>query len=169
MPIVSSDIQYRYSGGASNAVAASSLGGTKSSVTITSAVVANLFDNVSGDEAAAGTIEYRAFFVHNGHATLTLQGAKAWLVSNTPSADTTCDIAVGTGTVTGTEQTIVNETTAPVGVTFSAPASKAAGLTVGDLAPGQHKAIWVRRTISAGAGAYNSDNVVVRIEGDTAA
>lgn len=34
---------------------------------------------VTGDENAASDVEYRCIFVHNNHATLTLQGVVVWL------------------------------------------------------------------------------------------
>lgn len=169
MPIASSDIKFRLSGGAANADPNASLGGAKSSTDIVDAAVQNLFDNVSGAEAAAGDTEYRCFYIHNGHATLTLQGAKVWIETNTPSADTSCQIGLGTSAVNGTEQTVADESTAPTGVTFSNAAGEANALTIGDIPAGQHKAVWVKRTVNAAAGAYNSDSVIVKAQGDTAA
>ena len=52
-----------------------------------------------------------------------MQNSVIWIASNTPSADTTIEIALGSSAVNGTEQTIANESTAPTGVTFSAPSS----------------------------------------------
>lgn len=169
MPIVSGDIHYRYSGGSANSAPGTSLGGAKSSVSITSASLNNLFDNVAGDEAASGDVEYRCVYLHNNHATITWESVVVWIDTNTPSSDTTVDIGLGSAAISGTEQTVANESTAPTGVTFTAPGSKGAGLSVGNLGPGAHKAIWLRRTVSAAASAYNSDSVILRAEGDTAA
>ena len=36
----------------------------------------------------------------------------------------------------------------PTGVSFSATTTFAGGLTIGDLAAGAHKAVWVRRTVN---------------------
>ena len=52
-----------------------------------------------------------------------MQNSVIWIASNTPSADTTIEIALGSSAINGTEQTIANENTAPTGVTFSAPSS----------------------------------------------
>lgn len=169
MAIVSGDIAYRLSGGAANASPAASIGGAKSSTAITTATLNNLWDNVSGDEAAAGDVEYRAIYVHNGHATLTWEGVRAWIDTNTPSPGTTIDISLGAAAVGATETAIANESTAPASVTFSAPSTKGAGLMIGDIPPGSHKCIWLRRTVTAGAAAFDSDSVIVRCEGDTAA
>lgn len=162
MPIVSTDIKYRLSGGASNTDPAAALGGAKSSTDAASTI----FDDVSSAEATAGDIEYRCVYVHNNHGTLTLQGAKVWIQTQTPSADTDVAIGLGSSAVNGTEQTVANEGTAPTSVTFSAPSSFAGGLTIGDIPAGQHKAVWVRRTVNAGAAAA-SDSFALRVQGDT--
>lgn len=162
MPISSSDIIYRLSGGASNSDPNAALGGAKSSV----AAGSDILDAVSSAEAAAGDINYRCVYVHNAHATLTLLGAKVWIQAQTPSADTDVAIGLGTSAIGGTEQTIANEATAPSGVTFSQPSSFAGGLSIGDLAPGESKAVWVRRTVNAAA-ALASDSFTLRVQGDT--
>ena len=161
MAIVSTDIQYRLSGGASNAVTASSLGGVKSSV-----AASNYFDDVSSAEASAGDTEYRCVYVHNNHGTLSLIGAKVFIQTNTPSSDTDVAIGLGSSAINGTEQTVADESTAPTGVSFSAPTTFAGGLAIGDLAAGAHKAVWVRRTVNAGAAAY-ADSFTLRVQGDT--
>ena len=162
MTITSAQIQYRLSGGASNASANASLGGVKSS----NAVPANLFDDVSGAESAAGDIEYRCFYIHNNNGTLTLQNAVIWIESNTTG--NRIAIGLGTSAVNGTEQTVANEDTAPTSVTFSQPANKGAGIALGNIPAGQHRAVWIRRTIAPGTSASN-DTYNLRVEGDTAA
>lgn len=161
MAIVSSEITRRLSGGASNTSAAASLGGIKSSALIDPAA---LFDEVSASESAAGRIEYRCIYMHNASGTDTLQAAVAWLNANTASTSTTLDIGLGSSAINGIEPVVANETTAPSGVTFSAAASKAAGITLGNIPPGQHRAIWLRRTVTAGAAA-SSDTATLAIEG----
>ena len=51
-------------------------------------------------------------------------------------------------------------------LSFSAPTTYAGGLSIGDLAAGAHKAVWVRRTVNAGAAAY-ADSFTLRVQGDT--
>lgn len=169
MPIASSDIKFRLSGGAGNSDPNASLGGAKSSTEITNASLHNLFDQVASAEASAGDTEYRCFYVHNNHGTLTWQSVKVWIQTNTPSGDTTVEIALAGEGVNGTAETVANESTAPVGETFSAPANEGAGLSIGNIPAGQHMAIWVKRIVSAAAAAYNTDSVVIRFKGDTAA
>jgi hypothetical protein len=86
----------------------------------------------------------------------------------TPSGDTSAEIGLGSSAVNGTEQTVANESTAPGSVTFSTAAGEGNALTIGDIPAGQHKAIWVKRIVSAAA-AYNADSVVVKVQSDTAA
>lgn len=163
MPINISDINIRLSGGASNTVSLASLGGAKSST----AAPANVFDDVAAGEAASGDVEFRCVYAHNAHPTLTLGSAVAWIFANTPSSSTTIDIGVGTSAVNGTEQTVADEGTAPVGVSFSAAATEGTAVVLGDIPPGQHRAIWLRRTINAACPAVN-DTAQVRVTGTTA-
>lgn len=170
MPIISTDIKYRLSGGAANSDVNAALGGAKSSVEVTSASLHNLFDIVSSAEALAGDIEYRCIYVHNGHATITLKNAKVFIQTQTPSPETSFAIALDGAGLNGTaEGPVANENTAPSGEVFTAPADYASGLSLGDLAPGQHYAVWVRRTIDATCDAANADSAVLRAQGDTLA
>lgn len=168
MPIISTDIQYRLSGGSGNTDVNASLGGAKSSTSI-GAGLHNLFDIVSSAESSAGDTEYRCFYIHNNHGSLTMQSSKIWIATNTPSTDTTVEIGLGSSAVNGTEQTVANENTTPTGVTFSAPASEGAALSIGDIPAGQHKAVWIKRIVNAGAAAYNSDGATITVKCDTAA
>lgn len=168
MPIVSTDIQYRLSGGAANSNVNASLGGAKSSTAVVDNVDNNLFDDVTGAEHTAGLVEYRAIYVHNAHASLTLTSPVVWISSDTSGADSDLSIAVGTAAVNGTEQTVGSETTAPTGVTWSdAAVSRATGLALGDLPNGQHKAVWLRRTITAGSTPQAADTCSIQAGGDT--
>lgn len=169
MPIVTGDIDFRLSGGSSNTDVNASIGGAKSSTEIVDASLHNLFDIVSSAEGSAGDTEYRCFYVHNSHATLTLQSAKIHIQTQTPSSDTSVEIALGSSAVNGTETAVANESTAPSGPTFSTADGAGNALTIGDIPPGQHKAVWVKRIVSAAAAAYNADSVVLRVTGDTAA
>lgn len=167
-PIVSADIKYRLSGGAANADPNASLGGAKSSTEVVDNTDNNLFDDVSGAEHTAGRVEYRAIYIHNNHGSLTLTGAVAWIASDTSGADSDLSIAVGTAAINGTEQTVANETTAPTGVTWSdAAVSRATGLALGDIPAGQHKALWLRRTVSAGSTPQAGDTCQIQAGGDT--
>lgn len=169
MAIVASDIKLYLSGGSGNTDPNAALGGVRSTTEITDSTVANLFDNVNSTEAAAGDTEYRCAYVRNTHGSLTLQSAKVWITTNTPSTDTSAQIGLGTAAVNATEQTVADESTAPSGVSFSNAANEGAALSIGDIPAGQHKAIWFKRVVGASAAAYNTDSVTIRVKGDTAA
>lgn len=167
MPIVAGDIDFRLSGGAANSDVNASLGGAKSSTELVDATLHNLFDQVSGDEAQAGDTEYRCIYVHNNHGTLALQNAEVEIQTDTPNADSDIEIALGTSAVNGTEQSVADESTAPTGVTWESAVSTP--LSIGNIPAGEHKAIWIKRVISAAASAYNNDSAVLNVSGETAA
>lgn len=173
MSIVASDIKKRFSvaaaaGNTTSGTAAASLGDQISTTDITDATIGNLFDDISGAEATAGDTEYRCIFILNNHATLTLQAATIAVQSET-SGGSTITIALDNiatsakGSSSAQATTIADESTTPTGV-----GSFGAGpLTIGDLAPAECKAIWVKRVTSAGAAVTNPDTAVLRVSGDT--
>jgi hypothetical protein len=178
MAITATDILYKFSvaaaaGNTTAGTAATSLGDQISTTQITDATVGNLFDDVTGDENAASEAEYRCFFVHNNHATLTWQNVVVWVVSEVAgganiaiSVDTTAASAVGSASAQA--KSVADENTAPTSQTFSTPTTKGTGLSIGNLTSGQVRGIWVRRT-AANSAALNSDGTVIQCEGDTAA
>lgn len=180
MPIQSTDLLYKYSvttGAAGNTAAgtaAGSLGKYVSTTVLADATINNLFPDVTGDENAAQNVDYKCIFVHNNHATLTLQRTVVWLASEVAGgADVALALdligAVPVGQAAPQAATIVDKNTAPTGVTaFASPASKATGLAIGDIPAGSVIAIWVRRT-ARNTAAQNNDGVTIRVEGDTAA
>jgi hypothetical protein len=169
MPIASTDLIERLSGGASNSDPNASLGGAKSSTAVTDNTTHNLWDVVSSTESSAGDTEYRCIYLHNNHGSLTLQNAKVWISTNTGSSDTSVEIGAGSSAINGTEQTVANENTAPTSVTFSTAANEGAAVSLGNIPNGQHKAIWIKRIVSAAAAAANDDSYVLSYAGDTAA
>jgi hypothetical protein len=170
MSITTSDLEYRVSGGAANTDPALSLGGamgTAGGSVITDNVSNNLWDDVTGDEASAGDVEYRGFYIKNKHGSLTWQSVFFWISSLTSSSDTEFDVALAAEAVNTSMATIANESTAPATVTFTRPTTKSGGLSIGNVPAGQYKGLWIRRTVTAGAAAA-SDTGTVRCEGDTA-
>lgn len=164
MPIVASDIKFRLSGGASNSDPNASLGGVKSSTDAGT----DLFDNVSSAESSTGHTDYRIIYIHNGHGSLTGKSSKVWLQSNTPSPDTAVEIAL-IGSVNDTAPVLANENTAPAGASFSSAATEGAALSIGDIPPGQHQAVCIKRVVSPGAAAYTGDGFTLRFKCDTEA
>lgn len=169
MPITATDLKFFLSGGAGNTDVNASLGGIISTTQITTASLHNLFDVVSGAESSAGDIEYRGIYVKNDHGSLSWTSVFAWISSQTTSTTTDLAIALAGEGVNVTMETIANESTAPAGETFSAPATKGAGLSMGTLAAGQFYGIWLRWTVNASSPAFSADTTILSVEGDTAA
>jgi hypothetical protein len=131
-----------------------------------SAAIDGIFQDVSPAEAAAGKISYRAIDIRNVNVTDTLYGAVVWISTETSSTSSTVALAYDS---TGT-QSIANETSAPSGpaLTFTTPTTQATGIALGDIAPGVHKRIWLRRTVSASAAMTASDAGALSTGGGTA-
>lgn len=180
MAIVTADLKLRLSvltGSAGNTTAQgnvnNSLGKYISTTDITDAMLNNLFDNISGDENAASTVDYRCMFIYNSHASIDWTNVFAWISAEVAGG---ASVAIGldpagataVGSSSAQAATPANELTAPSGVTFTAPTTKGAGLSLGTIAHGQCYAIWVRRT-AANTVAVNNDGATIRVEGDTTA
>lgn len=166
MSIIAGDFVTRLSGGSGNSSGNASLGGAKSSTNAPTSLD-GLFDPVAAADASAGDIEYRCVYLHNANGSDTMTSAVVWLQSDTPGTDNRIAIGVGTAAINGTEQTIANEDTAPSGVSFSQPANAAAGLALGNIPAGQHKAIWIRRTVDASAAANPSRGFSLGYQAET--
>lgn len=178
MAILTTDILFKLSvttgssGNSNPGTPAGSLGKYISTTQITDASLHNLFDVISGAENAESDIEYRCFFVHNNHGSLTLQNAVVWLSAEVgggaAAAIAVDDLAASPiGQAGAQADEIADEDTAPSGESFSSPTSKGTGLSVGNIAAGYCRAIWVRRT-AADTGPLDNDGVTIRVEGDTA-
>jgi hypothetical protein len=177
--IIATDILYKLSttsGSAGNTLTGtpgSSLGKYISTTQITDATLSNLFLTITGDQNAAGQVDYQCVFVHNNHATLTLLAPYLWIYSETAGGATTAlaldsTAASAIGSASAQALTIATSLTAPSGPSFSAPTTKSGGIAMGDIPAGYCKAFWVRRTAS-NTGAVDVDGVLVRVEGDTTA
>lgn len=163
------NLKYYLSGGATNTDPNASLGGGRSTTAVATGLN-NLFDDVTGDEAVSGIVEYRCVYFRNDDPnTNGLMSPLLWVASNTPSATTTLDIGLDPAGKNAEATTTPNETTAPAGVTFSAPSSKATGISLPNepYAQNDYIAVWIRRTVSAGTSSTASDVATLRVEGDT--
>lgn len=182
MAIVANDIKIKLStksGSAGNSLAQAdvnaALGKYISTTELVTATGNNLFDNVSGSENAASTVDYRCIFVHNSHATLSLENAAIYISAQVAGGtvlaigiDNIAASAIGSSSAQAFVDT--NETTDPsAGVgAFSSPSSSGAALSLGTIAAGFCRAVWVRRT-AANTGAVDSDGGTFVVFGDTAA
>lgn len=166
MPIAASDIKFYLSGGAANSDPNASLGGAISSTELVDNSIGNLFDLTTATEAEAGDTEYRAFFVKNTHATLTYTTPKLYISSNTPSATTAVTVALADETGSPIE-TIANESVAPVGPAFVTAVDYSNGISLGSLAPGASKGVWVKWVIDPATQAVD-DTCTLTVKGETA-
>jgi hypothetical protein len=172
MSVVASDILVRYSvaaaaGNTTAGTAAGSLGDQVSTTDITSAVLGNLFDDVSGSEASAGDVEYRCIFVCNNHATDSAFNVAVQVQSEVSGGGSIAlaldNIGVtAKGSASAQAAVVANENTAPSGVgTFGA-----GPLTIGTMAAGTVAGVWVRRTVGASTGALSNDGATLRVSGE---
>jgi hypothetical protein len=170
MPISAVNLRWYLSGGAGNTDPNAALGGARSSTAVP-AGLNNLFDDVTGDEAAAGDIEYRCVYFRNEDADSDglMAPLKFWIDGLTSAAGDEIDIGIDPIGKNGVATTIANENTAPAGVAFSRPTSKGAGLDLPSppYLQNDQVAVWIRRTVSAGAASDANDVASIRVEGDT--
>jgi len=166
MAIVATDIKYYLSGGAANTNPAASLGG---GISTTEVAPSTIFDTVASAESSAGDTEYRCVYVKNNHATLSLTTAKLWVQTNSTSAGSDIDVVLSDqGKNVAETQTVANENTAPTEVFANTAVSEVTGLAMGNLAPAEFYAIWIKRVIAAATPAA-ADGFTLRVKGDTAA
>ncbi len=180
MPIVSGDLKFNKSlhtvaasvgNGNTHDLEVDSLGLGVSSDELTSGLLHDLFDSVPSAEAQAGRIEYRCIYVVNTHATLTLYDAKIFIAANTSSDDTTIEIAADLVAVNGEDSVIAladeaDSTNLLSAAVWGAHPTYDTALELGNLASGEQRAIWVRRSINAGTSA-SADTATLALRGDT--
>ena len=80
---------------------------------------------------------------------------------DTDPTESNWEIALGAAGKNGTETAVADEDTAPAGPSFGT-----GSISLGTLAPGDSYPIWVKRIVSAGAGAATPDSGVLSISGD---
>lgn len=117
----------------------------------------NLFPN--GD-VNAGT-SYRALEVRNTNASLTLSSVKAWLTLDARGGSFAIAYDATSGVIAADESwSDVDE----AALTYSAPTSKATGITLANLAPATKLRLYCRRILS-GATAVSPENNRVWVGG----
>lgn len=180
MAITATDIHFRGSLVSGTAGNQSAFGGAGTSLgkyiannDLVDATLNNLFGDVTGDENAASNVDYQLMFVYNAHATLSYTSVVAWIsaeVAGGASAAIWPDSTAASALASASAQalTIANKNTAPAASSFSAPTTKATGLSLGTIAAGQVKGLWIRRT-AANTVAVDNDGATVSVSGDTTA
>lgn len=171
MPVAASDMKIYLSGGVGNTNPNASIGGQISSTQVADNTIDNLFDDILSAEAIAGGVNYRCCYLKNTHASDDLNSAVIWINSNTPNANTTVAIGLDpSGVSNGLSPSAgspspLDESTPPPGVTFSTPITEGTALAIGTILDGQSQAIWIRRTVTAGAPAAANDPFVLKVSG----
>lgn len=176
--ITAAEIVFRYTttsgsaGDSTAGTAAGSLGKYASSTAWAGGSLNDLFDDISGAENAASTVDYRGIAILNNNASNTLENAVVYISAETAggasvavAVDSTAASAKGSASAQMLQ--IANETTAPAGpLSFSSPTTIGTGLSLGNIAVANVKGIWIRRT-AANSVALSSDGVTIAVTGDT--
>lgn len=182
MPIVASDIRWHRSttsGSAGNTLtqpsAAASLG-KYISTTEAPAGLHGLFAQLSAEDNAGLVAQWVCIFIRNAHATLTLGDARVYLSGGDPAGgaavaialDTTAASPIGSSSAQAlTAASLTAPGSSVTGLAYSTPTSPESGLVLGNLPPGQCRAIWVRRT---GANqSATTEQVTLAVRGTTLA
>lgn len=164
-------------GNQNSSTPAGSLGKYISTTQLSGTALNNLFDDVTGAENTANTTDYRCFFVHNSNASNTLENAVVYLSGGDPAGgatvtiavDSTAASAIGSASAQALEATTE---TAPggsvTGLSYSAPSTAGTGLSLGNIAAGYCKAVWVKRNVNNTA-AVSNETVTFAVTGDTGA
>ena len=166
MAITSGDLEILLTGGAANSDPNASIGGAVSSTQLVNNSKNNLFDKVSAQEAEDGLEDYRCEALKNDHATLTYKGSKVWIRQNTSSGDTAVEIGASAQGINANPTAIADDETAPTGVTFTAPATEGAAISIGDIPPGQFFCYWTKRDVDPNAAAA-ADQYQIEVIGET--
>jgi hypothetical protein len=176
--ITSSEILIKYttqagaSGNANTSTPNASLGKYVSTTPWPGGSPNDLFDDITGAENAASTVDYRCVGVHNSNASNPLVNAVAYLSAETAggaslslAADSTAASAVGASAaqmLTATSELAGPQTS----LTYTAPTTAAAGVALGTIPVGNVKGLWIRRT-AANTAALSNDGATVAVTGDT--
>lgn len=178
MAVQLSDVKMRLStqsGAAGNTLTSTPVASTGKYISLTdivTAVVENLFNNITAAESAAGKTVYRCFFVYNSHGSQTWQAVKIWIVSQIAGGgevsmglDPAGSVPVGQA---GAQAAVpASDIIAPAGVVFSQPSTEVDALVLGNIVAGRCYAIWLKMVVPADASALNLDEVIVNIKGNS--
>lgn len=176
--ITAGEILFKYSvaaaaGNTTASAASTSLGDQISTTAWAGGALNDLFDNISGAENAASTVDYRGIFVHNSNAANVLENPTLYISAETAggasvavAVDTVAQSAIGSGSTQMT--TVGNETTSPgAGAgSFSSPTTAGTGLALSNITNGNCKGFWIRRS-AANTAALSADGCTIAVTGDT--
>ena len=109
------------------------------------------FDNISPLQSLSGYTDHRCFYIKNTAATGTAIDIKLWIKKQPDGADT-LSLALDPAGLNGIALTIADEEDSGgvlAALPWAAPITQATALTIGNLVPGEYRALWVKRTVPA--------------------
>jgi hypothetical protein len=176
--ITAAEIVFRYSvvtgaaGDSTAGTANGSLGKYASTTAWAGGSLNDLFDDISGAENAASTIDYRGIAILNNNASNILENPVQYISAETAggasialAVDSTATSAKGAAGAQMLQ--IANETTAPAGpLTFASPTTIGTGQALSNIPTSNVKGIWARRT-AANTVALSADGFTWAVTGDT--
>lgn len=128
-------------------------------------ILHGIFDTVDGLGVELGETNYRGFYIYNNSPTYPLKNVVLFIPKNTQySGD---DIAVGfdPAAVNTDMQSIGNEFTEPIGVSWNSGNTRTAGIILNvEIPPGGRKGVWVRRKVVPGSGSVEANHAKIRIQ-----
>ncbi len=172
MPIIEADLIHRYSGSGTASNPDLSIGGAINATDPDGVIVSdsdnNDMNDITSAEALSGIIIYHGYFYSNEitSAVLTWTDPVFWIQSQTSSGDTNVLIAIALEAKNLAIEVLADEETAPTGISFTAPANKAAGISIGSLNQNDFRGHWIQYIVSVEATAA-VDQYTIRAEGDT--
>lgn len=171
MPISASNLKWFLSGGASNSDPTLSIGGAVSSVQLSSTALHNLFDRVTGDEAETGVTRYRLLYFKNMDADSDgLMEPVTLYFSGLPINGDTIKAGLSAQGKNAAATAIADENTAPAGVSFTAPVSKASSTIILPSPPylqNEYIGVWFQHIVPAGQSASSGNTCSWVMVGDT--
>lgn len=109
------------------------------------------FDNISPLQSLSGYTDHRCFYIKNTAATGTAIDIKLWIKKQPDGADT-LSLALDPAGLNGIALAIADEEDSGgvlAALSWAEPITQATALTIGNLAPGEFRAFWVKRTVPA--------------------
>lgn len=109
-----------------------------------------VFDNISATESLNGDVEYRCLYVENTHGADTAFDVRLWIRAQPVGADILHLALDPNGLNANARGPITDEqdsTGMLADITWTQPSSYATALVLGNMAPGDRRAFWIRRTV----------------------
>lgn len=156
MPVKDPDVAFVKSGGSTNTNPNLSLGGDASTITngrnFVDNFLHNAYDEVAKTESVSGDTEYRHFYYRN-RKPYKVKNVRLSVLADETSEWSKVEFAKGTANNGFVEPAIIDENTAPVGISDSdwKVPSATNPLNLGDVEAGSTASFWSRRKVEAGA------------------